>query len=287
MSTSSGRRALSVGVVLLGLLAVVALASRGHVAGSGGGGTRHIHADFILEYLFLIFGLAALVLVPVLAVGLYKAKDDPSMLPKRGPWMGRVFLTAIMFAVAAVAFMIYRSHHHHGSRGGGAPPPKGTAHVQTPKLRGAQPIGFDWVPVIVVFSIAGAGAAVGITYFFRERRRREPPEAQLAAALGDALDESLEDLRSERDARRAVIAAYARMERALAASGLPRRAAEAPLEYMTRVLRDLLRASAESVSMLTALFERAKFSTHEIGPGMKEEAIDALVAVREELRAYS
>jgi hypothetical protein len=36
---------------------------------------------------------------------------------------------------------------------------------------------------------------------------------------------------------------------------------------------------------LTALFERAKFSTHQIDPGMKNDAIDALVTVRDELRA--
>lgn len=285
MSQGSARRALSVGAALLALLAVVALASRGHIAGSGGGETRHINAGPVVEYFVLVFGLAALLLVPVLAISFRQVKDDPSLLPKRGPWMGRVFLTGILFAVAAVAFMIYRSHHHRSSAVGN-PPPKGTAHVKTPKLRGAKPVDFDWVPVIVVFSIAGAGAAIGGAYYFQARKRR-PLGAQAAAALGEALDESLEDLRSERDARRAVIAAYARMERALAASGLPRRAAEAPLEYMTRVLRDLLRASAESVSRLTALFERAKFSTHEIGPEMKEEAIDALVAVRDELRAYS
>ena len=44
-------------------------------------------------------------------------------------------------------------------------------------------------------------------------------------------------------------------------------------------------ASADAVSKLTALFERAKFSTHDIDPGMKNDAIDALVEVRDELRA--
>jgi hypothetical protein len=286
MSQGSARRALSIGAALLALLAVVALASRGRVAGSGGGETRHINAGPVVEYFVLVFGLGALLLIPVLAVSYRQAKDDPSMLPKRGNWMGRVFLTGVVFAIASLGFMIYRSHHHRSSVVG-KPPPKGTAHVNTPALKGGRPVGFDWVPVIVVFSIAGAGAAVGGAYYLRQRRKREPLEALAAAALGDALDESLEDLRNEADARRAVIAAYARMERALAASGLPRRAAEAPLEYMTRVLRDLLRASAASVARLTALFERAKFSTHEIGPDLKEEAIDALVAVREELRVYS
>jgi hypothetical protein len=73
------------------------------------------------------------------------------------------------------------------------------------------------------------------------------------------------------------------MERALAVEGLERRASEAPLEYLARMLADL-RASAASSRRLTQLFERAKFSPHEIDPGMRDEAIDALEAVRTELR---
>jgi hypothetical protein len=35
---------------------------------------------------------------------------------------------------------------------------------------------------------------------------------------------------------------------------------------------------------LTLLFERARFSQHDVGPEMKEDAIDALETVREDLR---
>ena len=66
-----------------------------------------------------------------------------------------------------------------------------------------------------------------------------PLEESLLPALADVLDETLDDLRAERDPRRAVIAAYARMERALAAYGFPRDAAEAPDEYLERILADL------------------------------------------------
>jgi hypothetical protein len=38
------------------------------------------------------------------------------------------------------------------------------------------------------------------------------------------------------------------------------------------------------VTRLTDLFERAKFSQHEIGLELREQAIDALAAVRDELR---
>ena len=78
------------------------------------------------------------------------------------------------------------------------------------------------------------------------------------------------------------MAAYARMEQALGRAGLPRNAAEAPFEYVERALQSL-DTSAESARRLTALFERAKFSHHEPEPEMRDEAIDALLAVRDEL----
>ncbi len=74
------------------------------------------------------------------------------------------------------------------------------------------------------------------------------------------------------------------MERALAAAGLPRRPAEAPLEYLERALLEL-EASAGAVRRLTELFEWAKFSPHEPEPSMRDDAVDALAAVRDELRA--
>ena len=54
-----------------------------------------------------------------------------------------------------------------------------------------------------------------------------------------ALDEAIDDLRRDPDPRRAVIAAYARMEQALTLYGCPRRPSEAPYEYLSRVARDL------------------------------------------------
>jgi len=102
-------------------------------------------------------------------------------------------------------------------------------------------------------------------------------------AVSLALDESLDDLRADPDLRRAIIAAYARMEAAFARAGLPRRPAEAPFEYLERAL-EALQASAGSVRRLTALYEWARFSHHEPEPAMRDEAVAALVAVRDELR---
>ncbi|HEX6678902.1 MAG TPA: DUF4129 domain-containing protein, partial [Actinomycetes bacterium] len=107
---------------------------------------------------------------------------------------------------------------------------------------------------------------------------------QLAGELSELVERSLAELEDERDPRRAVIAAYAGMEQTLAASGVPRAPAEAPLEYLARALVEL-RVSAAAADRLTELFQRARFSHHEVGEAMKREAIEALAAVRDELRA--
>ena len=139
--------------------------------------------------------------------------------------------------------------------------------------------------MLVTFTLL-AVAVVGWWWSDRWRRRArgELREPLLARAIATALDESLDDLRAERDPRRAVIAAYARLERVLARHGLPRRSSEAPLEYLVRMLADVA-VTPVAARRLTALFERAKFSQHEVGVEMKEEAIEALETVRDDLRA--
>jgi len=89
-------------------------------------------------------------------------------------------------------------------------------------------------------------------------------------------------LRAERDPRKAVIRAYARMETTFGAYGVPREEHETPLEYVARVL-DSLRVGSFAVRRLVNLFERAKFSPHAIETSMKDDAIEALAGLRAEL----
>ena len=141
---------------------------------------------------------------------------------------------------------------------------------------------FAWLSVIIVVGLA---AAAVVAYVIAQRRstRAARDEMALAEELAGALDDSLDDLRAETDPRRAVIAAYARLERVLAAHGAARRAASTPEEYLARVLHDL-EIDARAVRRLTDLFSWAKFSQHAVDVGMKEEAIEALEHVRDELR---
>ena len=139
-----------------------------------------------------------------------------------------------------------------------------------------------WVPTAVILGLVLTAV---IAYFVAERRarRERTPRAELAEELAAALDDALDDLRAETDPRRAVIAAYARIERVLASSGIARRPAETSDEYLARVLRDLALGS-DAIARLTSLFTQAKFSQHEVDTAMKEEAIDSLERVRDELR---
>jgi hypothetical protein len=74
------------------------------------------------------------------------------------------------------------------------------------------------------------------------------------------------------------------MERSLAAHGVPRHRFEAPHEYLGRVLAELT-SGRLSASRLTALFERARFSPHEVDQAMKEAAIEAIEALQADLAA--
>ena len=157
-------------------------------------------------------------------------------------------------------------------------------HTTTLPTSGAYESDVSWLPVLITLGLVLL-AVVAYWYAGHARKRaRGELHTGLAAAVVQAVDESLDDLRAEPDPRRAVIAAYARLEQVLGAHGLPRKPAEAPMEYLGRMLAELS-VSDRAARALTDLFERAKFSQHAVGAEMKDEAIDALETVRDDLLA--
>jgi hypothetical protein len=280
----AGRRNLILAGMLVGLIALVAVASRGH-SPAGNATTHGIDSKLIWE--FVLVGVLALFIVcfPVAlwVIVTTRLETAVSQEKRRQRTVKRVLVFLAILLVAVVVAVLRADGRHHKPKPL-ATPPSGGAGVNTHNNPG-KPIPFDWLPAIVMLSIALVGAVVVAYLMFRRPPTRRPTQAELAARLSAVLDDSLDDLRAETDPRRAVIATYARMEVTLAGAGLPRAAAETPLEYLGRVLRELLHTSAEAVARLTALFERAKFSTHEIDAAMKNDAIDALATMRDELRA--
>jgi hypothetical protein len=105
----------------------------------------------------------------------------------------------------------------------------------------------------------------------------EPPESRAVI-----LDEGLGALLAEADPRRAVIAAYVAMERAMARQGWARRVYEAPKEYLARVL-DVAPERAGDLDRLVRLYEVARFSEHEVTAPMRDVAVAAVRGLRADL----
>jgi Domain of unknown function (DUF4129) len=279
-------RPASLAAAVLVLLAVVALASRSDRAGRpADSGDRTLPLAF-WDYV-VTFGLLAMIAVLALAVYL--------RVPLRRPG-GKGFTFTQMLGIVIIAGLVVLA----GSRmewpevrypAGyedtfvDAPDERGKQQPTEGSERDSRPLRFRWEVFVVVGGLLLVGGGIYAAHR-RRQQRRFGEKADAASALSAALDDSLDDLRAERDARRAVIAAYARMERTLGRHGLPRRPFEAPLEYLARVLHEL-RVRSGAVLALTELFERAKFSRHEIDAEMKDEAIGALIAVRDDLEATS
>jgi Domain of unknown function (DUF4129) len=289
-------RVAALGAALLGLLALVALASRAGLPWTGtseGSEGRSLALVGRLAADALLVGFAAL-LVGVLVLQVRRAslglgrgapeeeEDDEEERP--GGRLARLVLRVLPYGlltlVIGLTFLFAREVDRRFPRGEEARP--GTAGAE-PGREG--PLAPPADAAAWVLAAAGALVLLALVAAFalvvarRRRAAREADEELRTVAVARVLDESIDDLWAEADPRRAVIAAYARMERGLGARGYGRRPFEAPLEYVSRVLSEL-GAGREPVRRLTALFERAKFSRHAVGPEAKAEAIECLVAIR-------
>ena len=266
-----GRRLLPA-VLAVGLLALVAVGSLRGPLGSGRGRPSY-PADLVDSLLLLLF--LAMVAAGVLAVvSLWPNRHLPVKGRRAGSW------NLILPMAAVLLLWLFRDLLGLGGGGRDDPPVSTIPSPSTLELP-TPPAEPGVVPLVVAGVVLVAMAVIVAAHLRAERRRRRPP-ATPAERLVELLDDTLEDLEREPDPRRAVIAAWARMERGLAAAGLPRRPSEAPFEYAGRVLEASL-ARPASVHRLTGLFERAKFSHHRIGQADRDEAIAALRAVRREL----
>ena len=289
---SGARKLLLSGAALTVLLAFVAIASRAHRPGGGSGGGDAHAPTLIGDYLATI----ALIIMPVGAVivvwGLANRRRQQRLSGKTD-WRRTLIAVAFISALLSVAvFTAEKRQERRQERGSAgataiAGPLGPTGLRQRLKPRAETPphrAQWSWLPVLVLGSLLlGIVVTTGIAVAHGRRNREAlDEEAQLARALDDVLSDSLDDLRAEREPRKAVIRAYARMEKTFGAYGVPREEHETPLEYVARVL-DSLRVSSFAVRRLVQLFERAKFSPHTIEASMKDDAIEALAGLRAEL----
>jgi Domain of unknown function (DUF4129) len=102
--------------------------------------------------------------------------------------------------------------------------------------------------------------------------------------LREAVESGRAALRAVDDARAAIIACYAAMERSLAERGTARAVADTPDELLSRATSSgLVRGTAGA--RLTALFYEARFSSHPLGPEQRDAAARALDELATDLAA--
>jgi Domain of unknown function (DUF4129) len=280
-------RLVVVGSALLGLLALVAFASRSGFEGhSSNAAPSQGFADWAFSVFLVLFVLA----VPLTVVG-YLSSGGELIRSRRRSFRERVMqqLAGVTIVLLAITLIVYLRNHHSGG-----------LHLNLSALRGVQhdthagtvtahraPT-FKW-PVAFIAGVICL--ALGFGWYSARRRLRNATrlpfaldDRAFAADVAGTIDEAIDDLEAEPDARRAVIAAYARMESVLGRHGLRREPSETPLEYLRRVLLGLT-ARGDAVQSLTQLFEEARFSRHEIDATMKSEAIGALRTIRDDLQS--
>ena len=268
-------------LVVLALVSIVGIAARGSTTEASSGSSPP--ADALLD---VVFSLAIVLLVAWVAIAVYSVvrwREHEFTPPRRRNDLRAI---AILLAFGFALALYVRQHGWHFAfqpqqtpldRGDAIPPPPGLGDGADPTYQ----FQFAWLPLVAALFLGSLGVAA---FVLASRRARPSAKAELAAELALSLDLSLDDLRAEADPRRAVIAAYARLERVLGAHGEPRQDADTPEEHLARVLGHL-DVDRRAVRRLVDLFVRAKFSQHEVDAGMKDEAIAALEHVRDELRA--
>lgn len=280
MDTGRRFRSLLLTVALVLLLGLVAVSSRSGFGNSNAPAVNNSYISYAMSVFFIVFVL----MIPV-AVYSYFIRTKEMGIVGRAPSqrLYRMLLVIVVLGIAIYVAHYLRTHGGIFGHSGLFHHPSNLSPNGTLKGKHAQPQPhFEWIVLWTFLAIAAVGGTAGFIAYKRRPPQplRELPTMQeeVAATIDDAID----DLEHEADPRRAVIAAYARMERALGRDGLARRPNETAIEYLRRVLHEVTSRSG-AVERLTSLFERAKFSRHEITPDMKRDAIASLREIRKSI----
>ncbi len=244
---------------------------------------------------FGLFALAALVVLWLLIPrGLRRRKKDPESfemvyeMPKVSPWFTVAMLALSAAPLVLMGYLLWRGWSPFEEGNLRVPPAPGISAPAMPPAQGvfAPYASEPWFSgaVTVLALVAGAGClAVTLWILFGDRMigswegllaRSRSPEPLL-----EAIDDSLEALRRESDARRAIIRCYRRFEHAVTRRGLPRKPWETPMEFMQKALGRLPLAP-DVVKSLIDLFHLARFSDHPLGLRERDLAVDSLVEIR-------
>jgi len=280
-------RALLLATAAVALVALVAVAAGGYRL--GGSNSKHASpyaVDVILTVVIALYLIAAVGVVVVMFWSGLELRRMPRPQTKRQRTLRSVAILVGMAILVTVAANRYHWRAHPRPPTQQTPAASGKANGKRTKGSAEKAKQQPQLRLAPFLAVLGAGGVAVAAFVIAERRRRRrlPKGLPVTEVLSDVLEETLDDLRAEPDPRRAVIAAYVRMERSLAAHGIPRRRFEAPHEYLSRVLSEVS-GGRLAATRLTSLFERARFSPHEVDENMKASAIEAIESLQADLAA--
>lgn len=285
---------LMAGGLLLSTAAVMAL-PQSHTLTTAGSRLVPNPPQTISIAVMVLFGLAALLILNLLRPrGVRRRRkkgDDEFELyyepPKISPWLAVVLVLFVAILVSAIVGMVWFGWPADAFRGRVLGSPTGLANgTQAPYGtldESSVSIGAYDVAVAVLGILAAAIIlGVMVWLYVGDRVMRWWVGGIFdhdARSLHAAAEESLEDLRREPDARRAIIRCYQRFERALGMARVPRAPWQTPSEFMRAVLGRLA-LPREAVGMLTGLFELSRFSQRHLGATERDAACDCLQEIK-------
>lgn len=273
-------------LILAGALLIVAFAGLRAAlpAADWTGGPLHAHGTPLGVGLELV--LAALLIAAELRRRRWPATGQPAAGLNA---LLRVILVIGIIAIPVLTLISLR-HRPRPLRLHGPRPvlPTGRPHYHP----GAGSGSFDATIVLVVLlAVAGLALIVACVMLLRRHLRGvdwdgrgEAVEDEPAEQLRRAVQSGQAALHEIDDARLAIIACYVAMEQSLARAGAVRGDAETPDELLARAAAAELVQGAEA-ARLTELFYEARFSSHPLPPGRRDEARQALGVLAADLRA--
>ena len=285
-STRTAAAITTLGVALA--VALVAVAGQAPLSGPTPVDSRSAQGPTVaLVALLLGVGIVMLGALVIVAWSGRRRKDDalePEPAPIETSRLAKVVATLVPFALggALVAAAVIgtrparKSPRFEFGSSGLAPPTSSTG------TRG----GFvlpAWLPW-TLFAIVAVALAAGLAILWLRRAQTQTEAPATARASHAAVSAAIGALEAEADPRRAVIAAYASMQRSLGEHGVIRSPAEAPREYLERALV-ASSATEREARTLTGLFEEARYSTHPIPERLREMALSALRSLQGRLRS--
>lgn len=271
--------------LVVGLAALVRMSDPAAVSAHDIAGTVRL-AEGLTHTVVALFTLAMLVfLVDMIRRLRSRRREDENALkpePPRIPtWLRVVTQIASLAYFVLLAYVLWRRGLPFVAmllgRGGGS----GLGPLLGEDIPDAPPL-VTWTFGILAL-VAAVGALVLALWVALGDRLTEwwtgAPDEPAPSPLAEAVADSLEDLDTEPDARRAIIRCYARFERAASDSGLTRKPWLTPMEFLREAL-ERLPVPRGAVHTLTGLFELARFSDRALGAPERGRALSALAEIR-------